>query len=202
MTVQVGDKMKIVATLAMPGLTVSQNVFYANYNGSGAASDDDVTSDLAAWVEEMFDNLDSIMVDVVSISEVVVSKLIDDTPVTWEEIGTEPGVFVGLETGDMVAHGVAAVVRIATSGVKSIARKYIAGFSEGFSSELGWTAGAITALLAFSVDWITGPPTVAGRNYTGGIVSASDGSFRTFGLNAVVSGIQGYQRRRKPGVGI
>lgn len=202
MAIEADDNLKIVVTLSMPGLTVSQNVFYARYDSLFPSTEENVTSDLAAWIEEMWLNIEDIIVDVVSISEIVVSKQIVVFPPVFEEIGTEAGTFVGLEIADMVPHGVAMVARIATSGVKSIARKYIAGISEGFSTEAGWTAGAVLDGIAFIVDWITGPPSVDSRQYTGGIVSNKDGLFKTFGVSGILSGIQGYQRRRKPGVGI
>lgn len=201
MAVEQNDALKIVASFDMPGLTIAQNVFYASYTAVGDATEEDVTDDLLAWVEKMFDNLDGQIADTVSLNEVVVSKKIGASPLTWEEIGNVAGAFVGLDTTEAVPNGVAMVLRVATTALRSLARKYIAGLSETDTLTTSWSSTALVNGALFLADWILGPDTVAGRTYIPGIVSTLDGFFKTFGNEGVISAIPGYQRRRKPGVG-
>ncbi len=202
MTIVQDDELKVVSTLAMPGLTIAQNVFYARYTAAAVVDEDDVTDDMLAWVDDMFAGVQTILADVVSLSEVTVYKKVTVSPLEFEQIGNLPGARIGLSTDHALPNGVALVIRVGTVALRSIARKYIGGINEGVSDGPDWAASALAGGAAFLADWIAGPATVSGRTYEAGIVSTKDGLFKTFLPTGIVSSIPGYQRRRKPGVGV
>ncbi len=202
MSVSPGQALKVVASLVMPGTTIAQNVYYAQYTGAAAASNEDVTADCTAWVETMMDTLEAFLTDVVSLSEVTVSKLVVTEPPEWEQIGIDPGIFAGIETMDTLPNGVALVVRVATTVGNRLARKYIPGISEGYSEGAAFVPAMVVAALLYGLEWIAGPADTGGRTYVAGIVSQLTGFFSSLGQTVIASVIPGYQRRRKPGVGV
>lgn len=201
MSVIPNDELKVVATFVMPGITVAQNVYYCRYDGEFLTSNQNVADDMLIWVEDMMAPFEEILTTLVTLSAVTVFKKISADPLEFEQIGDEPGSFAGIETSDTIPNGVAMVIRVATQVGGRLARKYIAGVSEGFVEAIAFTSGAITAAGLFAVEWIAGPATQGAREYVSGIISVGDGTFRELGFTAIVSVIPGYQRRRKPGVG-
>ncbi len=202
MTVNNGAELKVVVTISMPGLTVAQNVYYVRYTGVNPADEEDVVDDMKLWADDMYGNILSVLADTVSISEVAVSTKLQAEPLSFEEIGTVPSTQVGTALDPILPNGVAVVMRVATSAVKSLARKYIAGISDGFNIGAVWDSNVLSSSASFLFDWIAGPATVGDRSYVAGIVSTKDGFFKTFPGAGILSTIPGYQRRRKPGVGI
>ena len=202
MAVNQFDALKVVVSLAMPGDTIAQNVFYCEYTDGLEADDADVTDDCEAWVIEMYAHILSILADTVSVNEINVYKKTSAVPLEYDLIGTAAGTQVGTAVTDPLPNGVAFVLRAGTIVAKTVARKYLPGLSEAQSAGAAWVAGAVTDVIAFGVDWVTGPDTVGSRTYNGGVVSSKDGLFKAFNAAAIISTIPGYQRRRKPGVGI
>ena len=196
------DVLKVVVSLTMPGDTIAQNVFYCEYLGGTPADESDVTDDCEAWVVLMYANIISIMAIGVDVNEIKVYLKTSAAPLEYDLIGVAAGTQSGTAVTDPLPNGVALVMRAGTILAKTVARKYIAGLSEAQAAGAAWVAAAVIDATAFAVDWIVGPPTVAGRSYQGGVVSSKDGLFKAFTAAAVISSIPGYQRRRKPGVGI
>ncbi len=202
MPIVTDDELKVVVTLGMPGLTVAQNVYYARYDGLGDVNEATTTNDMKLWSDDMYANMLATLADTVTIEEVTVFRKVTADPLVFEQIGTEASTQVGTSTDQCLPNGVAMVMRVGTVALRSIARKYIPGINEGSSDITTWSAAALAAGASFLFDWLAGPATQAGRDYTVGIVSTKDGLFKTFKGTGILSAIPGYQRRRKPGVGI
>lgn len=202
MTIVPSQPLKIVVTIGMPGLTIAQNVYYALYTGGADAADTDVVDDMVIWITALYINIDGQMNDTVTVDEVEVFKRVTSDPLVFESIGSDVTSVVGLVAGEALPNGVALVLRASTIALKSIARKYLPGISESNVLETTWSSTLLANAVLFLADWVAGPPTQGVRTYDGGIVSTKDGNFKAFALSSVVSAIPGYQRRRKPGVGI
>lgn len=202
MTVVQNDELKVVVSIGMPGTTIAQNVFYARYTALTEPTDAVVANDMLLWVDEMYENLDGQMGPDVFINEVITYKKITAVPLVFQQIGSEESTEVGTSATETLPNGVAMVMRIGTVALRSIARKYIAGLSEENVLTVSWSSTALVQGALFLIDWIAGPPTQSGRTYEAGIVSAKDGLFKTFLSIGTLSIIPGYQRRRKPGVGV
>ena len=202
MAIGLDDVLKTVVTLTMPGTTVAQNVFYSQLTSSGGESDVDVIEAQRLWVEDMYDNILGEVSDLVAINEISVYVQVSEVPIDFDLVGIVDGTGVGSEVGHPLPNGVALVIRAATIVAGTVARKYIPGLSEVSSEGAAWTAAVLIDAVGFGVDWVTGPDTYLGATYEGGVVSSKDGKFKPFSVAALISTIPGYQRRRKPGVGV
>lgn len=201
MAVAPGTALRITATWLMPGTSLAQSVFYAEYLTGGAPEDANVVVDMLTWVELMFANVEDHMSDEVELDTVDVSKWVPGTPGSWVDIGSVVGTMVGLAIGEPLPLGVALVIRAATDIVKAVARKYLPGMVESAVNANAWEANVLTDAVLFLTDWFDGPPQVT-QTYDGGTWSTVSEEFGAFTGEGAVATIPGYQRRRKPGVGM
>jgi hypothetical protein len=121
----------------------------------------------------------------------------------WDELGDGvPIEFWGAAT-DMLPHGAAAVIHAKTTDPDVQGTKYVPGLAEGSQASSVWTGAALTALVSFANNWT--------QSFDGDITEALIGpgvwsptreNFFLFNQVEVVNTLVGYQRRRKPGVGI
>jgi hypothetical protein len=80
-------------------------------------------------------------------------------------------------------------------------RKFIPGLTETQQAGSTLVAGAVTALINFGDNTIT-PRSVSGGTMISGWWSEASAAFRPYATTYILNLIMGYQRRRKPGVGI
>ncbi len=200
MTIPQDTDLRVTVTLTMPGITIAQNVYYARYTTATSAADADVVEDCSDWAIDLLNDIEDDVSDAVSLNEVSVAKAVAGTPVSWETIGAESPTWVGLNTAEMLPHGVAAVVRAASVVFKTVARKYLPGLTEAGSDGTSWIASVLVNLALYALTWLDGPSGV-GRSYDAGVWSTLTDAFVALGSEAAVATIPGYQRRRKPGVG-
>lgn len=203
MSIEAGAILRVVAELIMPGSTVAQNVFYATFNDTGGSNaDQDVVDDLVDWIDDIFDQIDLQMHSSITAGEVKV-YIWDVLDADWDEIGSNVSTYVPAGGGDMLPHGVAAVMTGRTFDADVNGRKFFAGFSELSQSGSNWGGTALTDLLLAGAVWLTTfSGTATGSTFYPGVWSVVQVVFRRFVDNLIVNGIAGYQRRRKPGVGI
>jgi len=202
MAIVQGDVLRVVVTFDMPAVTVAQNVFHVLYQGQDALSETAVVAGMLAWADDMYDQFASVMSQNVSMNSVEVSKLISSAPAVYMSIGTIPGTFVGLVPEQSVSHGVALVARAGIFLTSKLARKYIPGIAETFVEQETWGTQTLAAATAFVIDWLAGTSVGVGNDFIAGVYSVVEQGFEALGGLAAVSTIPGYQRRRKPGVGI
>lgn len=203
MSIEAGAILRVVAELIMPGSTVAQNVFYAQFNDTGGSNaDQDVVDDLVDWVDDIFNQIVNQMSDTITAGEVKVYQW-DALDLDWDEIGSNVATFAPADVGEMLPHGVAAVMTGRTFDADVNGRKFFAGFSEGEQDGSYWVALALTNLLLAGAQWLTTfAGTATGSTFYPGVWSVAQVVFRRFVDNLIVNGVAGYQRRRKPGVGI
>jgi hypothetical protein len=203
MAIEAGAVLRVVAELVMPGSTVAQNVFYATFNDTGGSNaDQDVVDDLVDWVDDIFNTIVNQMADSIVAGEVKVYQW-DDVDLDWDEIGSNVATFVPADVGEMLPHGVAAVITGRTFDADVNGRKFFAGFGEAEQAGSYWVALALTNLILAGAEWLTSFTGAAtGSTFYPGVWSTVQVIFRRFVDNLIVNGVAGYQRRRKPGVGI
>lgn len=200
MAIPQNTELRVTVTFAMPGLTIAQNVYYAKYLDLTSLSDGLVSTDMEQWATNMMDTVEDDVNDGVTINSVKTAKAVAGTPVTWEAVGERFPTWVGLNLAEMLPNGVAAVVRVLSEVGKTVARKYIAGFTEAGSVETAWIASTLANMTLFLIAWFNGP-SIPGREYEPGVWSTKTDSFVPLLTEGAISTIPGYQRRRKPGVG-
>lgn len=203
MAVSDGAILRIVASLLFPESVIAQNIFYTVFTDTGTSDDeDDVISDLVTWIESMYTQLNSWMNDEIAGSQIQVYYY-DSVDDDWDEVGSEPITVAPTSNNDMLPHGCAGIMHAKTSNPDVQATKYFGGLTEG--SCTGSSLGAL--LTAKMVDlgdaWVA--PFVGGitgADFGPGVWSTAKTNFFLFNGVFVINGDIGYQRRRKPGVGI
>jgi hypothetical protein len=203
MAVSDGAILRVVASMLFPDSVIAQNVFYAVFADTGGSDDeDDVVSDLVDWCEAMFGEITGMIVNDVTTSEIQVYEY-DAGDDDWDEVGSASWSVTFTDTADMMPHGVAAVLHNKTSDPDTWATKYIGGLGETQALDSDIIAGALADLADFVTDWNTSFIGAAtGGTFGPGVWSEKDTVFKLFNGTGSVNGILGYQRRRKPGVGI
>ena len=203
MAISGGTILKVVVSLAFPSSVVAQNVFWTLYTASGSDhSDNAVLNDLETWVEAIYAELLDLMHTNVSLDNMKVYQY-DVSEDDFDEVGEEALVGVGTDAADYLPLGVAAVTNANTEDPDVQGRKFWGGFTEQENVSGGLTAAALVAVAAAVVEWVT-PFTGAstGSGFNVGVWSPTKGTFNDFTGASFINADFGYQRRRKPGVGI
>ncbi len=178
-----------------------QNVFYTQLDSGTIPTNNATVAAMRSWCDDMYTLMEDHMKSTVELDEVQVSKWIPGSPGTWDDIGSDAGTFVGVAVGELLPDGVALVMRAVTDAVKVIGRKYLGGLVESAVNNTAWEANVLVDALAFLVAWYEGPvPSV--REFISGVFSTVLQDFVPFEAQGILSTIPGYQRRRKPGVGM
>lgn len=203
MSVEAGAILRCVAELIMPGSTVAQNVYYATFNDTGGSNaDQDVVDDVGAWLNSLYNELRHEMTSATTAGQVKV-YIWDDVGLDWDELGSFTMTFVNDGAGEMLPHGVAAVITARTFDPDVNGRKFFAAFSEASQSESSLVGSALLALLEAAEIWVTTfTGTATGSTFYPGVWSVVGLIFRRMVDHYIINGTMGYQRRRKPGVGI
>lgn len=108
---------------------------------------------------------------------------------------------VGVDAGQMLPAGVAAVGFLYTDLGKHQGRKFFGGFTETVNSQSGAILSSLSSLITAGLTLLLTPHTIsAGNTLVSCIPGTADGVIRdvtSIGVNTH----WGYQRRRRPGVG-
>lgn len=195
--------LKVVASLAFPDSVIAQNVFYVLFsNDGGSDDDDDVLDDLEDWVEDMWTLILAAMADDVTMDDIKV-YIYDGVDDDFDEVGTRT-TDVTFTSGDQyMPLGVAIVSNAKTTDPDVYGRKYWGGFTEAVNDDGHIAAGYPSDFALLAGEWIT-PFTGAasGSEFVPGVYSLTRQAFYAFNGVADTNLVWGYQRRRKPGVGI
>lgn len=180
---------------------IAQNVYWLTVSPDvGVADETQVLADVSAWLKLMYEKLTVNISDVTAYGGYRVDKV---DPLTNEETFYVEGdalITDGSSTAQRYASGVAAQLNGTVLGTAHGPRKFIAGFSEGAVLADSLTGTIITNLALFGAEWLAGP-TDGTLTWVSGMWSRTDLAF--YGMLAVeVLSLVGYQRRRKPGVGM
>lgn len=203
MSVTDGTILRIVASMLWTDGNVNQNVFNAVVTGGGAPWDEaDIIDDAVAWLDDMYANLTTHVVDTLDGNEVIVYEY-DPVDDDWDEVASESWSWNPSNAQEPLPRGVAGLVRLWTTDPDVQGKKYVPGTSESSLTDGLYNAGFLTALLGFAADWylpFTG--SVSGATWTPGIWSVVATVFKAGIDHIAASAIPAYQRRRKRNVGI
>ena len=203
MALQANDILKVVLSIAMPDSVIAQNIFWVLFEADGGSVDTvDVLDDLETWVEDIYTNLLNAIADNNSLEDIKV-YVYDSVDDDFDEVGIEPVAVTFTDTAQYLAHGLAAYMTARTVDPDVYGRKFIPGMTEAVNDD-GYIASGYAGNLAnWSIDW-TDPFTGAatGSGFIPGVYSFTRSNFYAFTGASTVSLLWGYQRRRKPGVGI
>lgn len=120
----------------------------------------------------------------------------------WLVLGTLTLGLSGNDSSDPLPAGTSAVVTGPTPKPGRRARKFLPPFGETYSDAQQWTAGALTSLAAWALEWLTGINTVDPSEWIYPIaLNAVTWAWDAL-TSARANAVPGYQRRRKPFVGI
>lgn len=210
MTFVAGDWGKAVANFTLPLEVKAKMVFYFTKAYANPTSDVLITTAVGSWITLMWEELTTFIADAVTLDTVDVYKGTVAPPGESPEytyVGTYLSGVSGESTADLAPHGVAAVVIALTEVARVVARKFWPGWAETAIGLFGaWTSSVLSDLTLMYARWTSmfnylGEADING-DMMAGVYSKKLGAFKTFVWPGAISNIPGYQRRRKPGVGI
>lgn len=203
MSIEAGTILRVVAELLVPSTTVMQNVFYCKFNDTGGSNEDqDVVDDCRDWCDDIYGELVDEMKDQIDSGEVKVYEW-DTVGLDWDEVGSATMLVNFVNTDNMLPHGAAAVITGRTFNPDVNGRKFFGGFCESEQDSSLLIAGAVVALGLAGSEWLTTFTGLAtGSTFHTGVWSVAQAAFRQFVDILIINAVMGYQRRRKPGVGI
>lgn len=203
MAISEGTVLRLVAGMLFPDNVVAQMVFHLVATDlSGGDDDATVVSDLKAYARLGLVDLIADIASDMACDEVVVYEY-DPVDEDFDEVGRDDYTVIFTGAGDHLPHGVAAIINFLTTDPDVQGRKFIPGMIEGNSTDGGWVASLIANLVLAGVSWSEQyTDATSGNVYTPAVWSPTN--LNAFGMigHGAVSTIPGYQRRRKPGVGI
>lgn len=203
MAVADGAILRIVASMLFPDSVIAQNVFYAVFTDTGTSDDeDDVLDDLVDYVDAMFTHINS-QVSALAASTTIKVYNYDSTDDDWDEVGDGVLTWSPAGAGEMLPHGVAALIHAKTIDPDVQAAKFLGAVPESQCASSTIIGTAITKYALFADEWVapfTGAAT--GALFAPGVWSVAQNVFKLFNGTVLVNATSSYQRRRKPGVGI
>lgn len=203
MAISSGTILRVVASMLLPDSVIAQNIFYTVVTDLVTSDDElDVVLDIGDWLADMYTQLASTVVDDVTASDYKVYEYdpIDDD---WDEVGSDTWDDAFINSQDMVPHGVAGVCHAKSLDPDVQATKFLPGFGELGLTASDLSAGTISDMADFCDSWVTEfIGTATGGTFGPGVWSTPQEVFKLFSGVFVINGVAGYQRRRKPGVGI
>lgn len=208
MAVNDGDIIKVVVNIEAPDLVVMQNVYYWQLDDSvpDSPSTAQILTALVTRLQAMYETVDAQIVDDYLFDDFSAERIewnVDKWE-TVENLGEGLLDVAGESAGDAAPHGIAGVLTAQTARPQTRARKFIPGFAEGSMVDSTLNAAILTGLANFAIAWLTSQGVVGSAELVPVVVGQSGPSAGLiyFLISAGASAIAGYQRRRKPGVGM
>jgi hypothetical protein len=163
------------------------------------STDEDAVTDWAAHLDNFYGELLQMMHDLSVPTTFELHRL---NLGNWDWVtGGEP-TFVPTSVGDIVAHGVAALIVARTAVSKVRGRKFVPGITDVAIADGLFNQTMVTNLVAAAAIYVMPFESVTDDSeWTSGVYSKGLATFIPFIPTAVVTNIPSYQRRRKPGVG-
>jgi hypothetical protein len=181
------------------------NIWHVQVTDRGAQSQDDFLDDVMDRVTAPYTNINSYMPNNYTVVDWKIDKvaIVAGKETVTETFGIRqpPYAFGGAAaTGNELPWGVAPVLKWRTGGVKSLARKFLFGFTEAQQDNGRWSAGVLTNLGLMAAVYLS-PISLTSGGTVQAVIWASRASQWLPFISAAANAIAGYQRRRKEGVG-
>lgn len=203
MSIQVGDVLRVVATLVWLDGDLAQNVFNAVIGGAGGPfTDGDITADALAWVAAMYANLSAAQTDEIDGSQIQV-YVYDSIDQDWDEVGSSAWTYDPTGAADQMPRGVAGLINAKTLDPDVSGKKYIPGLMENNADQGLWSAALVAILANFADDWLTlFVGGTSGATWVPSVWSPTRSTPYAAAGDYIIPTIPAYQRRRKQGVGV
>jgi hypothetical protein len=192
-----GDMLRITTVMSAGVGKTIENVFIVS-SGAGAGQDEqDVMADMEEWFTEIYTSLQNYVPTNLVHVEIRGFNITRDQPMPTQ-VWT---MAAGAQIGDPLPEGVCGLVLFRTDRARCIGRKFLGPFCEPHNTAGTVHVDVLNAELAFAVslmgDWVG---TATGLTFTYYIRDKLGALHRP--LEAVISNIWAYQRRRRPGRGV
>jgi hypothetical protein len=203
MTVEVSDILKIAVSMVFPDDVIMMNVFHVLIDAiNGAGDDGEIGDDMVGYTEKSYNDIGANVSSGIEAVEIKV-YVWDPVDTDWDEVSARTWTDPFADAADPLPHGVALVQSFRTTNPDVDGRKFWGGFTEGEQAAGSWVAGLLTDAIASGVDVIEEyTDGTSGNVYTPGVWSPTREAFLVYSGTFLTNAIVGYQRRRKPGVGI
>lgn len=208
MAVNDGDILRVVLEITMPQTQIGANVFYWELSDPTPdnPSDAQILAAIDTRLDAMYSELQTITNNGYAYGDFEVEVISWDGTkwVTDANVGVGDINITGSSATSAVQHGVASVITCDTVVPKTRARKFFPGFARTEITDSILSGTALVALAAFATDWLTDQTVIGSAELIPIVISLgalTEGNAYPL-LLAASNAIAGYQRRRKPGVGI
>lgn len=196
----VGDVYRVANHFTMPEQVDAYNIFGLKQT-AGTCTDVELVAAIGPWVEAAYAWLLSYIHSTVELQDTRISKMVWSGTewIVQSILGTifPTATFTG--AGDMLPHAVSPYITFETAAPKRKGKVKLTGFTEFQQADSILTGAASTAMASFASSLRTVLTPGSGQLYYA--ILCDDGTARTT-TAALVRGIVGSQRQRKPGVGI
>lgn len=200
MTIATTRPLKLVQRFTMPDSVEAINVFYFETDFTTPQAESTVISQLEDWIEDLYGTLTTAITSDTTLGTFTLYEW-DTLNTQWDSVGEGSPSVSFAATGNMLPHGVAALVRAYSENSRSIGRKYIPGMSDQTQVDGDWTAATLTALAAFGNMWDNTPSWGTAESLIPSVWSRFYMDMRHLSGVEVILAQPAYQRRRRPGVG-
>jgi hypothetical protein len=199
MTVASGEALKAVQEVLLPGDVVALNIFYWKAQFQDPQLETAVIDGMVGLIQSFYLAMAAEIVDGASLGDL--HGYVRDGLV-WTLIGTGAPEATFTNVSSMLPQGVAGLIRAYTERPRTIGRKYIAGFGESTQAD-GVLGSTTLEHMATAANWWGVTKELSqDNNMLAGIWSTTQLSVQLMTDVFVVPVNPGYQRRRRPGVGM
>lgn len=201
MAVSPGDFLRVTVSSLLPNAVIAQNVFYTQVQSLGGGDDATVLTDIQAWIESIYTQLAPIISD--AVTQVLIDVAIQVLLGGITPVGAVSLSLTGSAGADMASHGVAGQVNMNLSGGGRPSIKFFPGVNEAGIEDGEFLSFDLLTMLNAGTAVVLGANAAGAQgSYLPGIITGDTSAFKSFTGNITAKVFPGYQRRRKPGVGI
>jgi len=206
MPLEVGDVIRVAMTGSAPQASVWQNVWhYVMTTGSGMLESAAV-AEIKSNIEDSFLEIDSFLSNTYSWDTIDV-WVRDKTLQVWNGIGSETlDSLDGLSALDPLPHGSAIVGLIVTDLLRRQGRTFLPGLEESTTEDGLFTVATLVGFGLYLADFVQLLSPAGGQltwcTYNTEVGSDYEETESEYAGTVIINDIVGYQRRRKPLVGI
>lgn len=196
MPVNNGDVLRVTARFRMFDEDV-QNVFHLQSNNTGSVADATADAAIVTWLDDAYNNLSAEISDELERVDIVIQNLTEGTPARFSMWDTYP---TPSDTNTPLPLQVSALVTFPSNTVKSIGRKFVAGFTEADNVDPGVPDSSIISVLSTWATDILSAITLGTGLLEAGNFNYNTSTFAKW-LFAQIATFWATQRRRRAGVG-
>lgn len=203
MTIVSGDVLRVSVNFVLGDGSQCTNVIHWDKHGISVSTDAAHVLAIELRVEAMYAEIAGMVKNdvVAGLCFVDLIEWVVDKWVVVENIGVFTPTFTPTGTGDMLPNQSSAFVVLKTSRPKTVGRKFLMPFEEGWQAGSFLVAGAVTDVVAWTDELLTNLQVDGPLNYLAvGVPRTAENTFLNCNVG-VVTNVLGTQRRRRPGVG-